>query len=66
MSWLGYIILTVAHIEHPVAVPSYRIKVNFNSATALLDDPRTYPHLARHIEEKGKFVHFKTYIDKNE
>ncbi|KAG0143940.1 hypothetical protein CROQUDRAFT_95629 [Cronartium quercuum f. sp. fusiforme G11] len=38
-----------------------KIQVSTNSATKLLDEPRTFPHLGRYIEVTGQFRHLKTY-----
>lgn len=41
------------------------IKVDINSALKLLDTPRVFPHLAKFIEETGRFQYLKTYIEKD-
>lgn len=40
-----------------------KISVNTNSATALLDTPNVYPHLAYFIRETERFSHMKSYAD---
>lgn len=39
------------------------IKVNTNSAAALLDTPKIFPFLATFIQETGRFHHLKTYLE---
>lgn len=39
------------------------IKTNTNSATALLNNPAVFPHLAQYIHDTGRFLHLKSYID---
>lgn len=39
------------------------IKVNFNLATAILDNPKVFPFLAQFIQDTERFVHLKTYIE---
>lgn len=39
------------------------IKVEFNSATKLLDTPKVFPHLAQYIQATGRFKHFKKYLE---
>lgn len=39
------------------------IKVDFNSATKLLDTPKAFPYLAQYIQATGRFQHLKTYLD---
>lgn len=40
------------------------INVNINSSNKLLDTPAVFPHLAKYIEETGRFIHLKTYLEK--
>lgn len=40
------------------------INIDINSTTRLLDTPAVYPYLAQYIEDTGRFVHLKTYLDK--
>lgn len=40
-----------------------KIKVNINSAMALLDTPKLYPYLACFIQETGRFPHLNTYLE---
>lgn len=39
------------------------IKVDTNSATKLLDSPKAFPYLAKFIQDTGRFIHVKTYIE---
>lgn len=38
------------------------IKVNTNSAWAILDSPKTYPYLAQYIQDTERFIHLKSYL----
>lgn len=39
------------------------IRVDVNSATAILDNPKVYPFLARFIQDTGRFTHLHSYLD---
>lgn len=39
------------------------IKVDFNSATKLLDTPAAFPYFAQYVQATGRFTHLKTYLE---
>jgi hypothetical protein len=41
-----------------------KMKVEINSAIDLSDTPKVYPYLAQFIENTGRFIYLKTYLDK--